>query len=214
MANAQSSNYSGITQLTTPRCDVHQTTSLEPFPVYSSIIYSELPVSPAQTLEQARIEVEREDELECIRQAALALTLQREEEARQVSELNQAAVEAEREKEELRRQKREEANRRRVVKEKVACSQLVRQVLPLSLGRAFDELSAKSWTTPSVQQVGGWADGRDIEVVLSSFRAFCFLDRGLDLTGNTRGYLVSWGDNFRHELERGGGVRFAWFSVR
>lgn len=68
-------------------------------------------------------------------------------------ELKEAAVEAEREKEELRRRRREEATRRRVAKEKVACLQLVRQVLPLSLDRAFEELSAKSWVAPSIHQV-------------------------------------------------------------
>lgn len=63
-------------------------------------------------------------------------------------------MEAEKKKEELRRRQREEANRRRLAKEKVACLQLVRQVLPLSLNRAFEQLSAKSWETQSVQQVG------------------------------------------------------------
>lgn len=91
--------------------------------------------------------------MECIREAATALTRQRAEEAQQVLELKEAAVEAEREKEELRRRRREEATRRRVAKEKVACLQLVRQVLPLSLDRAFEELSAKSWVTPSAHQV-------------------------------------------------------------
>lgn len=106
-----------------------------------------------QTLEQARIEVEREYELECIREAAATLTRQRQDEAQQVVELKQAAVKAEREKEELRRRRREEASRRRAAREKVACLQLVRQVLPLSLERALEELSAKSWVTPSVHQV-------------------------------------------------------------
>lgn len=121
-----------------------------------------------QTIEQARIEVEREHELECIREAATALTRQRAEEAQQVLELKQAAVEAEREKEELRRWRREEATRRRVAKEKVACLQLVRQVLPLSLGRAFEELSAKSWVTPTTQQV--WDEqGRKPRLVTALF---------------------------------------------
>ncbi|CAB1109351.1 unnamed protein product [Ectocarpus sp. CCAP 1310/34] len=70
-----------------------------------------------------------------------------------VLELKQAAVEAEKKKEELRRRQREEANHRRLAKEKVACLQLVRQVLPLSLDRAFEQLSAKSWQTQSVQQI-------------------------------------------------------------
>eukprot|EP00752_Nemacystus_decipiens_P008145 g7284.t1 len=112
-----------------------------------------LAVLVGKTIEQARIEVEREHELECIRDAAAVLTRQRAEEARQVLELKQAAVEAEREKEELRRRRREEAARRRAAKEKVACLQLVRQVLPLSLDRAFEELSAKSWVTPSIHQI-------------------------------------------------------------
>ncbi|CAM9580784.1 unnamed protein product [Hapterophycus canaliculatus] len=112
-----------------------------------------LAVLVGKTLEQARIEVEREYELERIREAATTLTRQRQEEAQQVSELKQAAVEAEREKEELRRRRRQEASRRRAAREKVACLQLVRQVLPLSLDRAFEELSAKSWVTPSVEQV-------------------------------------------------------------
>lgn len=126
-----------------------------------------------QTLEQARIEVEREYELECIREAATALTRQRQEEAQQVSELKEAAVKAEQEKEELRRRRREEASRRRAAREKVACLQLVRQVLPLSLDRAFEDLSAKSWVTPGVHQVrrheystrrrgGGLPFGRDL----------------------------------------------------
>ena len=106
-----------------------------------------------QTIEQARIEVEREHELECIREEATALSRQRAEEAQQVLELKQAAVEAEREKADLRRRRREEATRRRAAKEKVACLQLVRQVLPLSLDRAFEELSARSWVTPTTHQV-------------------------------------------------------------
>ncbi|CAN0172984.1 unnamed protein product [Ectocarpus fasciculatus] len=112
-----------------------------------------LAVLVGKTLEQARIEVEREHELLCIREAATALVHQRAEEAQQVLELKEAAVEAEKKKEELRRRQREEANRRRLAKEKVACLQLVRQVLPLSLDRAFEQLSAKSWETQSVQQV-------------------------------------------------------------
>eukprot|EP00903_Cladosiphon_okamuranus_P012161 g11408.t1 len=112
-----------------------------------------LAVLVGKTIEQARIEVEREHELECIREAATVLTRQRAEEAQQVLELKRAAVEAEREKEELRRRRREEATRRRVAKEKVACLQLVGQVLPLSLERAFEELSAKSWATPTIQQI-------------------------------------------------------------
>lgn len=107
-----------------------------------------------QTLEQARIEVEREHELECIREVAATLNRQRAEEARQMLELKQAAVEAEREKEELRRRRREEAARRRGAREKVACLQLVRQVLPLSLDRALRQLSENSWVTPSIHQVG------------------------------------------------------------
>ncbi|CAN0197514.1 unnamed protein product [Scytosiphon promiscuus] len=112
-----------------------------------------LAVLVGKTLEQARIEVEREYELECIRGAATELTRQRQDEAQQVLELKQEAVKAEREKEELRRRRREEAARRRAAREKVACLQLVRQVLPLSLERAYEELSAKSWVTPSVHQV-------------------------------------------------------------
>lgn len=125
--------------------------------------FSRRPVRPStQTLEQARIEVEREHELECIRGAAAELIRQREEEARQVLEMKQAAVEAEREKEELRRRRREEAARRRVAREKVACLQLVRQVLPLSLERALAQLSQKSWVTPSIHQVGGRRHKRSI----------------------------------------------------
>ncbi|CAN0347752.1 unnamed protein product [Ectocarpus sp. 12 AP-2014] len=112
-----------------------------------------LAVLVGKTLEQARIEVEREHELLFIREAATALVHQRAEEAQQVLELKQAAVEAEKKKEELRRRQREEANRRRLAKEKVACLQLVRQVLPLSLDRAFEQLSVKSWETQSVQQI-------------------------------------------------------------
>ncbi|CAN0009863.1 unnamed protein product [Ectocarpus sp. 6 AP-2014] len=112
-----------------------------------------LAVLVGKTLEQARMEVEREHELLCIRDAATALVHQRAEEVQQVLELKQAAVEAEKKKEELRRRQREEANRRRLAKEKVACLQLVRQVLPLSLDRAFEQLSAKSWETQSVQQI-------------------------------------------------------------
>lgn len=96
------------------------------------------------------------------------LTRQRADEAQQVLELKQAAVEAEREKEELRRRRREEATRRRVAKEKVACLQLVRQVLPLSLDRAFEELSAKSWVTPTIHQVRDeW--GREPPLKTNSF---------------------------------------------
>lgn len=127
---------------------------------FSGFLVRRIPARLPQTIEQARIEVEREHELECIREAATDLTRQRAQEAQQVLELEEAAVEAEREKEELRRRRREEATRRRVAKEKVACLQLVRQVLPLSLDRAFEELSAKSWVTPSIHQV--WDDrGRE-----------------------------------------------------
>lgn len=55
-----------------------------------------------QTIEQARIEVERENELECIREAAATLNREREDEARRIFDLKQAAVLAEHEKDELR----------------------------------------------------------------------------------------------------------------
>lgn len=46
--------------------------------------------------------MERENELECIREAATTLKREREEETRTIFDLKQAAVLAEREKEELR----------------------------------------------------------------------------------------------------------------
>lgn len=58
-----------------------------------------------------------------------------------------------------RRRQRSEATERWVAKHKVACLQLVRQVLPLSMERAFEELSSKSWTTPTVHQVRDWEGG-------------------------------------------------------
>lgn len=97
--------------------------------------------------------MEREHELECIRQEALVLNRQREDEARRVATLKEAAVTAEREKEELRKRRREEATARRLVKEKVACVQLMRQLLPLSLGAAIADLTKRSWQTPTVHQV-------------------------------------------------------------
>lgn len=121
--------------------------------IFSDTIPSTTPVAMPQTLEQARIEVEREHELECIRQAAATLNRQRADEAQRVLDLKQAVVLAEREKEELRRRRREEAAERRVAKEKVACLQLMRQVLPLSLERALEELIKKSWVTPTDHQV-------------------------------------------------------------
>lgn len=81
------------------------------------------------------------------------LNRDRENEARRVSALKEVAVAAERAKEALRRRWLEEAAARRVAKEKVACLQLMRQVLPLSLAAALTELTEKSWTTPVAQQV-------------------------------------------------------------
>lgn len=106
-----------------------------------------------QTLEQARVEVEREHELESIQQAADKLTHERAAEAKRVLELAEAAVLAEREKAELRRRRIEEAKERRVAKEKVACLQLVRQIFPFALEGACEELGRKSWTTQCVKQV-------------------------------------------------------------
>lgn len=96
--------------------------------------------------------MEREHELECITRAATELNRERADEARRVSELEKAAVLAEREKQELRRRQREAAAQRRVAKKKLACLQLVRQVFPLSLELAFAELESKFWTTPTVHQ--------------------------------------------------------------
>lgn len=69
----------------------------------SSRRYRRRPRNKSQTIEQARIEVERENELECIREAAATLNREREDEALRIFDLKQAAVLAEHEKEELRR---------------------------------------------------------------------------------------------------------------
>lgn len=97
--------------------------------------------------------MEREHELECIQEAATTLNGEREEEAQRVSHLKEAAVLAERKMQDLRQQRREEAAERRVAREKVACLQLMRQLLPLSMERVFKDLSEASWTTPCVHQV-------------------------------------------------------------
>lgn len=97
--------------------------------------------------------MEREHEVESIRGAAITLIHQRADEERRISRLKEAAVVAEREKEELRQRRRADAMRRRLAKEKVACLQLMRQMLPLSLSRALEELSKDSWTTPTADQV-------------------------------------------------------------
>lgn len=83
----------------------------------------------------------------------MALNRRREEEAQRVAALKEAAVAAEREKEELRKRQREEAAARRLVKEKVACVQLMKQLLPLSLEAAIADLAKRSWKTRTVHQV-------------------------------------------------------------
>lgn len=115
---------------------------------------------------------------------------QREEEARRIDALKEAAVALERQKAELRRRQREKAAARRVAKEKVACVQLMRQLLPLSLDAAMADLTKNSWVTPTAHQV---RDPYRVSVwVMIECRSRCLLSGEINRDGSRSLLSTPW----------------------